>query len=232
MSTFLELCNKVHERTGESGADLTTVVGQTGYNKRLVNYVKDAWKDIQSKHPTWRFMRKAALPTIAITNSSVDADAWVVANLSTSIDFIHKKTFSIYDTALGTSDETKLIYVEWEDWKNRFGLSYDDGAQNRPVHITLDPDTSNLVFGPTSDGSYTIAFEFQANPVEWSADADTLAGVASSMHEIVKWRALMYYALAEEDTSAYNEAKSEFRKYMRKLELRYLPTVDIAGPLV
>ena len=231
MATFLELCNRLHERTGESGADLTTVVAQTGYRKRLVNYVKNAWVDIQSRHVQWRFLRKPALPTIVATDSSVDADAWVSTNLSTNIAFIHKNTFSIYETALGTSDESKLIYIEPENWKDLFGISYNNGIQDRPRHVSLDPDTSNIIFGPTSDDAYTFHFEFQATPEIWSVDADTLSGVSTDMHDIVFWRALMFYAMAEEDTSTYKEARSQYKIYLNRLRLRYLPKVSIGEPL-
>jgi len=227
---YLELCNSLHEKTGESGADLTAVTGQSGYNLKIVNFIKNAWIDIQNKHTTWRFLRHEALPTITDTNNTIDADAWTVTNLSLSIDEYHKGTFSIYLTATGISDESNLTYVPWESWKKYFGISYDDGVTNRPTHITIDPDTDDLIVGPTADGSYTVSFAFNAAPVTLAADSDT-PNIVSSLHEIIVWRALERYGNREESKWDVAEAKREYKSFIRRLEKRELPESTIGGPL-
>ncbi len=227
---YLELCNKLHEKTGESGADLTTVSGQTGYYKKITEYIKDAWVDIQSKHTTWRFLRKSALPTIAASSNSIDAESWVSSNLSLSIDYIHIDTFSIYDTSKGVSDESPLIYVPWEHWKYRFGISYADGVEGRPVHITIDPSTGNLIVGPTSDGAYTIGFEFQAVPVELATDSDVPA-ITKNMHMIIVWHALERYGSREESKIDVVDGRREYRRMMRRLQTRELEQIRIGKTL-
>lgn len=227
---YLELCNALHEKTGESGADLTAVTGQSGYYKKITNYVKDAWVDIQSKHTTWRFLRHEALPTIAASNNTIDADAWTVANLSLSIDGYHKNTFSIYVTATGISDETELTYVPWERWKEYFGISYDDGTEGRPTHITIDPDTDDLIVGSTTDDAYTVSFAFNAIPTTLAADGDT-PNIVSSLHMIIVWTALERYGNREESKWDAAEGKKEAKRFMSRLEKRELPESTIGGPL-
>jgi len=227
---YLELCNALHEKTGESGADLTAVTGQSGYYLKVVNGIRDAWIRIQTKHTTWRFLRHEALPTIAASNNTIDADAWTVSNLSLSIDEYHKKSFSIYLTATGISDESKLTYVPWEQWKRNFGILYDDGTENRPSHITIDPDTDDLIVGPTTDDAYTVSFDFNAIPVTLAADGDT-PNVVSSLHEIIVWEALARYGSREESKEDRAEGKMMAKRMMRRLEKRELPAVTLPDPL-
>lgn len=230
MTTYLQLCNDLHEETGESGADLTTVSGLSGYRKKLTSHIKKAWEEIQTLHTDWRFLRMPALPTISASDASVDADSWVNTNLSTNIDYIHKDTFSIYLTATGISDESPLTYVPWEQWKERFGITYGDGAENRPTHITIDPDTGDLVFGPTSDGNYTIHFEFNRIPQVLSSDSDE-PNIIDALTPIIVWRALERYGWSEESQAAISKGSMWYRRYLSRLEHRELPVITMGPPL-
>lgn len=227
---YLELCNSLHEKTGESGVDLTVVSGLSGYQKKIANYIKNAWIEIQTLHTTWRFMRHEALPTIAATAETVDANDWVEANLDISIDEYHKDTFSIYLTATGISDETRLTYVPWERWKDYFGIQYDDGTAGRPTHVTIDPSDDTLKFGPVSDGAYTISFDFNQSPIKLISNADT-PNIAASLHEIIVWRALEMYGHREESKWDAEEGRRNYGRLLRRLENRELPEVTIGEPL-
>lgn len=228
---FLGLCNSLHEKTGESGADLTTVISQTGYYREVVNYIANAWLDIQTKHPSWRFLRREALPPTIALNPLVDADAWVLANLNTNIDEYHKNTFSVYDPAIGSSDESRLSYVAWERWKLIFGLDYDNSNPGRPIHITINPYTDQLVLGPTPDKAYIIAFQFAQQPVMLTADTDT-PRIIAGLHEIIVWQALERYGMQEESNANTERGRRYYRRYLHRLQRRELPEIAIGGPLV
>lgn len=62
---FLGLVQRLTQEAGASGAGPTDVVGQQGEYARMVNWVNDAWLDIQSLHQDWEFLRTTcSFPTV------------------------------------------------------------------------------------------------------------------------------------------------------------------------
>lgn len=63
---YLQLCNRLRLEAGCTGSDMVTVAGQTGENARIVQWIANAWQDIQSEHQDWQWLRTtAAFPTVA-----------------------------------------------------------------------------------------------------------------------------------------------------------------------
>ena len=227
---YLELCNSLHEKTGESGADLTAVTGLSGYQKKIASYIKRSWTEIQTLHTEWRFLRLEALPTVAINIENIDADDWCIANLNANIDEYSKDTFSIYLTATGVSDETNLIYVPFEKWKSYFGTQFDDGTVGRPTHVTIKPDDDTLQIGPTADAAYTLSFEFLKSADVLTNTSDVPC-ISSALHEIIVWRALEMYGYREESKYDIEEGHKNYIRLLRRLENRELPELSIGPPL-
>lgn len=62
---FLELVQRLRSETKASGTTVTSVVSQAGEYARLVNWINDAWLDIQSAHTDWGWMRSdVTFPTV------------------------------------------------------------------------------------------------------------------------------------------------------------------------
>lgn len=55
---FLQLVNRTRQNCGISSTDLTTVLSQTGENKRIINWVNESWLDIQAMRQDWLWLRK------------------------------------------------------------------------------------------------------------------------------------------------------------------------------
>ena len=53
--TFLELCQRTAREGGVEGA-ISSVAAQTGMNRKIVDWVADAWTDLQVMRD-WSFMR-------------------------------------------------------------------------------------------------------------------------------------------------------------------------------
>ena len=63
---FLSLVNSFIEKAGVSSSALSTVVGTTGEAKRCVNWINEAWMDLQAMRQDWLWMRSTAtFPTVA-----------------------------------------------------------------------------------------------------------------------------------------------------------------------
>jgi len=56
--TFLELTKKLRFHCGVSGIGPSSVIDQTGDYERLVDWIRDAWTEIQNTPGYWRFMWK------------------------------------------------------------------------------------------------------------------------------------------------------------------------------
>jgi hypothetical protein len=62
---FLQLVQRLRTETKASGSSITSVVNQTGEYGRLVDWINDAWLDIQSERTDWEWMRATAtFPTV------------------------------------------------------------------------------------------------------------------------------------------------------------------------
>lgn len=62
---FLQLVQRLRTETKASGTTVTTTVGQVGEYARLVNWINDAWLDIQSDQVDWGWMRaNVTFPTV------------------------------------------------------------------------------------------------------------------------------------------------------------------------
>ena len=57
MSTYLELCVHARRECRMAGTGPTAVTGQVGELERLVNWVSQAYTEIQNREMNWRWMR-------------------------------------------------------------------------------------------------------------------------------------------------------------------------------
>ena len=150
MADFVELAQEVRRLSGVAGSGPTDVATATGIELRIVNYVKNAWNDIQAHPKLWKWMwgdylapapGGAPLQTIATVRDSVLTD----------VDEILTNTFRSYLTATGVSDRQRMTYVDYEAFQTRYGVVTSD--DNRPINVTRLP-TGNLRFYPTPDCTF------------------------------------------------------------------------------
>ena len=55
MSTYLEMVQKAIRKSGAKVDAPTTIVGATGITELFVEWVQDAWKEIQLEHLGWKW---------------------------------------------------------------------------------------------------------------------------------------------------------------------------------
>jgi len=111
---LLQLCNRLISEAGISAQPMTTTAGQTGELGRVVNWIQQAWLDIQSAHTTWRWMRKSA--TI-VTAAGQSGGYTAVANdvATWTLD-----TARNYVTASGNITEVFMNFVEYDDFRDSY----------------------------------------------------------------------------------------------------------------
>lgn len=219
---FLDICVQVRQECGISGIGPTSVLNQSGEMLRIVNWVQSAWTEIQEMRE-WRWMWAASSVNLTAGGRIYDPiNTW-----GWNVHDWDYETLRVYSTALGIQDEMFITFMPWEDFK----LSYNIGTifTQRPQIITRRPDEL-LVFNFALDQAYTFSGEYFLLPTALVANADVPA-MPARFHELITWKACMYYAEYEEAGALLLEMKKRFNRMLNKLEEIQLPVIQMAKPL-
>lgn len=227
MSTYLQLCQDLRQEAGISGVGPTTVVGQAGQLKKIIDWIPSAWNDIQSNRDQWQFMRTAFSFDTINGAALYERDQVAVLNLA-DIFIEEQDSFRIYLKSAGVATEGRLEAIPYNDFRAMYEIGSTD--DNSPSAITVTPQ-GELKVGPAPDGIYTISGEFYRTPQVLSANAD-IPIMPTRFHRLIMLRALIFYAQHEEANSIQNSSMYEYDNLLRDLERRQLPVLNAnAGPL-
>jgi hypothetical protein len=229
MATFLQLAQKLARESGTVQGDATpsSVVNQTGRLLKVVNWVIDAWKEIQNLHPSWRFRLKE-FDGQTLTLNTMEYTA-ATLNITDHHDWIQgakaDEPYWIYDPDIGESDQSALTWLDWGDFRRQYRKGTHTAA--RPVHFSVSP-TGNLYIGPKPDKAYPIEGQYIRTPQALAAN-DEVPICKEAFHEIIVWYALVY--LAEHDEAAFSVATAQrkYDNYLADLEGSELPRPTTAG---
>ena len=234
MSTFLELVESLSQEVDEA-SNPTTVVGQAGADLQKVNWVKQAYIELQNR-ADWNWLRH---DFTLVTSTSDDSYAYTDCTDVTSavaIDRFSRFVLNdrqnpprIYNTASGVGNETWMIWMEWDEFRHIYKIgTQNDGA---PVHITVDPQ-DNIRIGPAPNGSYTITGEFFRSPqiLDVTNDSDT-PEMPVQFHQLIVYQAMKKYAGMYSAPEVMQRAHDEGRPMLRRLEVNQRPRTRLAGPM-
>lgn len=227
---YLQLSNAALEKCGISGNPLTTVAGQSKERLRLINWINDAWMDIQGAYENWMFMRASfTFPTVNGQQSYTPAQANTTNFANWKI--LPENTFRIYQTSLGFSNEIWMPRWDYAYFRDLYLFGAMRTNTSRPVVYTID-DFKNIILGPIPNAAgYTVVGDYYKVPTELALDAD-IPSMPVEYHRAIVFRTMMFYGAYESAPDVYNEGKEEFKKIMMRLELNQLPQIDLGGPLV
>jgi len=205
--TFLELCNKVRSLGAMQGTGPLTVVNQTGEYNRVVDWVIDAWTQIQLEFDgKWRFLKSDFSK-----NTIIDTQNYEFYTADGVVNF-DNDSFKLYLPSEGIDTKVPLRYVGYKKFRDTY---LDNSDSGKPYIITVTPDYNLRVY-PKPDNVYTILADSYDQPVMLSADSDEPA-IHVGYHMIIVYRALMMYAGYEEATSVYNYASGEHDKLYNRM---------------
>ena len=222
--TYLELCQRVRQECGASGSGPSTVSGQQGQLKKIVDWVAQAWLEIQGMRPDWRFMvSEFSFATSAATRDYSATDVSI-----TNLDEWDAHSFLIYKTATGASDQGNLPFYAYLDWRNQYRARMTDRPDDRPILFTIKPD-GELRFEPRPDAIYTIEGEYRRTPQAFTANADTPTGLPSKFHMMIVYKAMEYYGFHESAPDVLANGEALFNQWLPKLEQEQLPPMTIGA---
>lgn len=222
--TFLELAQELRKEAGVSGTGPATVVSQSGELKRLVDWVNDAWEAIQNEQDDWLWMRSDftyAMPALQQTMTAAQAGI-------TAFGRWWEKTLRCYATSIGVSDEQKLIYKPWDEFRDMYLLGARPAA-TRPAHFTIKPDDSIMV-GPQNDVAYTFVGEYQKSASRMAADAD-VPGMPADLVMLIVWDALVLYGTYESASECVVRGTNNGTPYGFRLGRRKRPKLRLGASL-
>lgn len=207
---FLTLCQRTREKAGIAGTGPLSTVGQSGEIGRVVNYVREAYEELQNKHK-WSFLRRDfSFNTVIGTGNYAKS---VVADTATW----KTNGFKCYKAV---ADETFLDFVEWDLFRDLYLRGLQRTQLGRPIKFTVAPDYS-LRFWPIPDDVYNINGEQFRTNHEFASDTDV--PLFDRFHWIIVYSALEKYAQHVGDPSVYSGSERDHRKLARAFEFEYLP---------
>ena len=217
MATYLELVQKAVRKSGAKIDVPTTIVGADGLIELFVEWVKDAWKDIQIEHLGWKWRISRDL-TLAITSATDEY------SLPATLEYADLRTFSVYENI---TDEYQLKFLPYGYWRTQLD-KLSAATPAKPQSFTVTPD-DKLAFYPPPDQDYFVRYDglLKVEILDDTDDDDTPTGIDDVYHDGIMWRAVMYYAAHFEDGAKLQEAQQRFIPYKKYYEERELEDVVI-----
>ena len=213
MATFLELSKKLRQYAGLSGTGPAAVTGQSGMDLKLVDWINSAWYEIQSLHPTWRWMWKNdGLITCVPGQRTYDFGA-----LGFSVNFPDRE--SLRRRVAG--DPGTEMWLQWYEYPQfRETFLFGPTRSGIPLAATVDP-SGILQLDPVPNAAYEVRFDYHKSPTLLVNSSDE-PDLPAKFHDIILYRALMMYAAHDGAPDVFNDAKANYEMWERRLESEQL----------
>lgn len=223
--TFLQLAQRLRTEAGIAGTGPTTVINQSGELGRLVNYINDAYEEIQGLSESWYFMRNDfTFNTVSGTNTYARSTI-----ASPALENWRTDSFRIYTTSIGVNDEQWLLYRDWDTFRDTRVFSSIQSQTGRPIDFSVKPDKT-IILWPKPNAIYTVRGEYWRTAHVLVADADT--PLFSQYQMLILFAALKKYAAYVNETALFAYAQNEYARHLNSLRLDRAATIQLAGPLL
>lgn len=221
---FLELCQTFRSEAGIAGGGPSSVTDQTGMMLKVVNWVRRAWLSIQAEHPNWDFLYGGE-KTVTLSDG---VDEYAAAAFSIT-DFgrwdIVPNAFRIYNATQGVAGERPLSYVPWPRFRQLFVGGQPQSGMPQAYAVT--PNNRIRVYPvPDALDTYTITGAYYKAPVSLTDNTDEPA-IASDLHWVIIYKALLYYAASEDAPEVYADAGAAYKEWFERLRRAELPPVEV-----
>jgi hypothetical protein len=196
--TFLELARMTVQQSGTiQGVLPTTVTGQANRLKQIVDFVSEAYLDIQNAHRMWRWMTSRFVGQTEIgeryyeaTEFADERDGGMITRFSQwgFKDDMSDMGLSHYLTTSGAVEEGPLRWLDVD----RFYETQGRGVQTpgKPQFFTVD-NQNRLVLSPIPDAEYTLRGKYRKSPQMLTLDGD-IPEMPVDFHTLIKDAALCY----------------------------------------
>lgn len=224
---FLQTVQRLRRKCRVTGAGPTTVIGvQVEENARLIDWVNEAWVDIQTIRPDWLWMR-----TSCSFQTQLNKATYSLSDIGISSTFGNWKrdTFRNYVTSVGLNSEIITDFKPYDEWRNEYQIGAIRNSPSRPNCITIAPDLS-IGLGPVPIAGYTVTGDYFKVPSEMVADAD-IPGLPAQFHMLIVYRAMMYYGVSESAPEIFDSGEKDFNAMLNRMSLNQIEEITLGGAL-
>lgn len=240
MATFLKICQDVARECGVAGgADTspkpTAVLGQTGELNRIVNWVRDAYEEIQGGE-NFRWNRRSfevdtvdGTDTYAFGDCTDVDDAAVISRFKTWRLDDFRNPPKIFLTSAGVGGQVLLTWTAWDNFEYLYKTGSLQTQTSQPIHITVNPK-DEIQLGITPNDIYTLRGDYHRSAQILAADGD-IPEAPSAYHSLIKYEAMMSYALFESAPEILARAEKGKRRINNQLKRNQSQPFRMAGPM-
>lgn len=226
MATYLELVKQLALESGNMDPALVVAVsGLTGRQAKLAGWVNKAYLNIQNSRRDWGWLIARWTNPLIIGSGVYTTASFNLTRFSSWItDRDWYQPLTIYDPALGVSDEGALGLISHELWRTK----WDRGNQSvlgRPVDYAISP-RNEIEFGPVPDKAYVATGQYQKGPQTLAATGD-VPEMPARFHDMIVWEAMRLSLISD---GAYQESQYPMLEMVglrHELELDQLPEIAI-----
>lgn len=224
----LQLVQRLHAEAAATGSSPTTTLSQTGEALRLVDWIDQAYEDIQNLHTEWDFLRHDFSFSLTVNDRDYtpteagysELNAWSISDTGQDV--------TIYDSR---ADESFLIYEPWVQFRRVYLIGNNFSQTGRPYHFSVKPDKT-IIFDLLPNDTYTVSGEYFKRYQAMAASNTAEPLIPTQYRMIIVWRALMFYAAYEGADEVYSHGNNEYGKLLAELELDQLPMPSfLHGPV-
>ena len=239
--TFLELAVKTARESGtfRGGRSITTVTGLTGREAMVVEWVQDAWQDIQTSRADWRWMQGEFSSTAVASGTQryTPADLGITrfGHWRVDRDYDDDSGLSIFLTSKGQADERQLRFYRWstggpdQDFHDLYLRGQHATRTGYPQVVSIDP-SDRLVLYPIPDAPYTIRGRYQKSPQTLAADAD-VPEMPAHHHQVIWSKALVSLGISEESQQQIGPWEQMYMRRFNDLVRDQSPRMRVGAPL-
>lgn len=234
----LELVQRLGRECATSGIVATTEGPLVGEDARLVQWIDQAWSEIQTKNDDWTWMRSSNLIGAGASFATVAADydyplGTGPGTVGVAADNFGKwdpDSFRLYTTSVGINDELPLGLIAYEQWRNGYMIGVQRSVTTRPIVVAIGPGETVVVAPPPTAG-FTITADYFVAPSAMTTNTDTPVGLPLPFHMLIVYLAMTFYAGYESAPEVLDRAQAGYAPMMRRLERLRAQPITAAGAL-
>jgi len=222
---YLTLCRRTRLLADVSGNGPASVENQTGVSQRIVEYVREAWLDIQ-RDPSviwkWAWTASPQVKTVVAAPSIPLRQFGVKAILPDSVA-------TIYPDAVGASGKTQIAIIGADDM---LGIMSGSSSELGVPQLIAEMPNGDIAFHPTPDAAYTINFEAVMTDQVLTANTDT-PRMPEEHHMAIVYGALIKYATYDGADDLLRGALNDYQNalvHLRKTQAARRSLVAIIRP--
>lgn len=241
---FLKLVKRLATETGtelESKIDSVAIPPATAYGEttehrtRLIQWIQQAWLEIQEDQEDWNWMVQTA--QMSMVRGQVSYNIGEIVNIGCEeVIYDHLRPWVatldyryiwMVDGSTDRPNPQMCYYVPTEQFFGEVDR-YNDQSFGPASRYSIDRKGDIHFDSTPQTDDYHIEFEFKALPQELLLDTD-VPKLPLKFHMLIVYKAMQYYAAFDEAATQYNRASKLYRDWMNKLRMAELKEYTLPG---